>query len=199
MLAIDSGVNRRDAFQCRQSGAAAVEFALIIMVFLMFVFGIIEVARLMFAFNTLQESSRRAASAAATSGFGDSAQMDYIRRRAIFRTTAGFLPLIPEVTDQAIRIDYMWLQRSATGEFAMQPMPAASTPASAIENNANCMLDPYSATCVQLVRVRVCDPRNTAECTPINFKALTSIVPLDIPLPLATTIVRAQSLGYSPN
>lgn len=198
MSAINAGSGSKRSPGPRQRGATVVEFALIIVVFLMFIFGIIEVARLMFAFNTLQESTRRAASAAATSGFADGGQMDSIRRRAIFRNTAGFLPLMPEVTDQAIRIDYLWLQRSGSGAFSLQAMATGSEPASAEQNMANCMLDPYSANCIQFVRARVCDPQNTADCTPLNFKALTALVALEVPLPVATTIVRAQSLGYSP-
>lgn len=199
MSAIKAGCMAIRASHARQRGATVVEFALIVIVFLTFIFGIVEVARLMFAFNTLQESTRRAASAAATSGFGNTGQMDDIRRRAIFRNDAGFLPLMPEVTDRAIRIDYMWMQLGSSGGFTLQAIPAGSEPASAMQNKNNCILDPYSSSCVQFVRVRVCDPQNTAECTPVNFKALTSIVTLPIPLPLATTIVRAQSLGYSPN
>ena len=45
----------------RQRGVAAVEFALVVIIFLTLLFGIIELARSMYVFNTLKEVTRRAA------------------------------------------------------------------------------------------------------------------------------------------
>ncbi len=182
-----------------QHGAAAIEFALIVIVFFAFIFAIIELARLLYAYNTLQDSTRRAASAASTSAFGNAAEMDKIRQKAVFRTSSGILPLMPEVSDESVRIDYLWLQRGADAAFSMQPVAQALLPASAAQNNANCLADPYSPTCVQLVRARICDPQNTSDCIPIKFRTLTTIVRLEVPLPTAPTIVKAQSLGFIPN
>jgi len=199
MSATKSTTPQRRSRPSRQGGAAAVEFALIVIVFFMFIFAIIELARLLYAYNTLQDSTRRAAGAASTSGFGNPAELDKIRQSAVFRTSSGTLPLMPEISDESVRIDYLWLQRGADGSFSMQPVTQASVPASAAQNTANCLMDPYSASCVQLVRARICDPKTTGDCVPINFRPLTSIVQLEVPLPTAPTVVKAQSLGFNPD
>ena len=47
-----------------QAGTTAVEFAITSIFFFLLVFGILELARIMYVFNTLQEVTRRAAAAA---------------------------------------------------------------------------------------------------------------------------------------
>ena len=47
-----------------QAGTTAVEFAVLSILFFTIIFGIIEVTRLLFVYNTLQEVTRRAAVAA---------------------------------------------------------------------------------------------------------------------------------------
>ena len=45
----------------RQQGAAAVEFALVALLFFTLLFGILEFGRMLYLYNTVQEVSRRAA------------------------------------------------------------------------------------------------------------------------------------------
>lgn len=176
-------------------GSVIVEFALIVLVFLMFLFAVLELARLMFLYNTFQEVTRRAASAAATTDFSKSGEMDRVRWDAIFRTSAGGLPLMTELTDEAIRIDYMSLSIGSDGAMAMQSIASGVAHVSPEENRRNCLIDPYADDCIRLVRVRICDPKATSECAPMMFKTLTSIVNLAVPMPLATTIAPVQTLG----
>jgi hypothetical protein len=178
-----------------QRGVAAVEFTVIAVVFFMFVFAVIELARLMFLYNTLPEVTRRAASAAASTDFTKSADLNRVRWHAIFRDSPGGLMLMDELTDQSIRIDYMAVQRTSGGTLSMVPIPTGALPASASENRKVCLVDPYSPTCVRIVRVRVCQPSNSAECEPMQLQSLTSLVSLSVPLPIATTLAKAQSLG----
>lgn len=179
-----------------QRGSTAVEFALIVIIFLTFIFGVLEFARLMFLYNTLYDATRRGATVAASSDFSNAASMDKVRQQAIFRTSPGGLLLMPELTDKAIRIDYMSLSNTA-GTLALTPISSGNLPANPAENRRNCLLDPNAGNCVRLVRVRVCDPNMTDDCKPMHFKTLTSLVRLDLPLPMATTIAQAQTLGIN--
>lgn len=199
MQAPDHQVVHRVPRRRRQAGATVVEFALIVLVFLSFLFAIIELARMMFLFNTLQEVTRRAASAAAVSNLADETVMNDIRQHAIFRTSPGGLTLMDELTDRAIRIDYLSVSRGSAGAYTMQVTSNGALPASPAENRKNCVTDPYGANCVRLVRVRVCDPQVNGTCQPMKFKPLTSLFNVEISLPMATTIAKAQSFGAQVN
>jgi TadE-like protein len=183
----------------RQRGSTAVEFGLLVTVFLVFVFGIIELARAMFLFNTMYDATRRAASAAATTNFGSAANLAAVRQMAIYRTDPGGLILMPTLKDTAVRIDFLSISRASDGTLSRQPIGPGAMPASPAENRRNCLLDPYAGNCAQLVRVRICDPNNANDCDPVQFRPMTSLIPLSLSLPMATTIARTQSLGATVN
>lgn len=176
-----------------QTGTTAVEFALTAMVFFLFVFGIIEMARVVYFMNTVQEVTRGAAHAAAKTNFADSDAMDNVRRRAVFRTTSGSLLLAEPITDQHVRIDYMALVKIGAQQVLTQ---VPTLPASPMINRSTCIADPNDASCIRFVRVRICQPGAASACDPVRY---TGLVPLLIPLtfngPTATTIVTAASLG----
>ncbi|MGH8855677.1 MAG: TadE/TadG family type IV pilus assembly protein [Telluria sp.] len=178
----------------RQRGVAAIEFALLAIVFFALVFGTLEIARALYLFNTLQEVTRRAAAEAANSGF-DQATIAQVRTRALFASVSGKLFLGDPVTPQHLKIEYLSLARDAgTGALTMQH--AAPMPACATKNYLNCLSDPYGASCIRLVRVRVCQPGDGAACTPVPYHMLLPLIDLNgINLPRATTIVPAQTLG----
>jgi hypothetical protein len=178
-----------------QRGSTAVEFGVVLLPFLIFIFVIIELGRIMFLFNTLEDATRRAAISAAATDLGQAASLDTIRQKAIFRSSPGGLVLMPELTDQAIRIDYLSLARANDGALSMKSIAATSLPMNALENRRNCAVDPYAANCVRFVRVRVCNPQNVNGCDPMMFRTLTSIVPFSIQLPLATSVAQAQTMG----
>jgi hypothetical protein len=47
------------------------------------------------------------------------------------------------------------------------------------------------------VRVRICKSASGA-CEPVDYQMLMPLIDLGVKLPLSTTIVRAESLGYRP-
>src|SRR6476469_705251 len=138
---------RHPSLAQRQRGSTAVEFAIIVLVFFTAVLAIIELARMIFIFNAVQDVTRRAATAAATTSFDDLARLGKVRQNAIYRNTTGSMPLIPAITDAAVRIDYRWLNRIDAGDFTLQEVSA--TPSSMADNRLACRADPYSAGCVR--------------------------------------------------
>lgn len=192
--------SRRSAPRSRasQSGVAAYEFALLSAIFFTFVFGIIEVARLAYVFNTLQESTRRAAVAAVNVDPNDSAAIAKIKQNAVFRTSPGELTLGRPVTDNHIRIDYRALVRASDGSLSMVDVPPTSWPTCPGQNRQRCMADPNAANCIRFVRVRVCDPADAGACDAVKSQPIAALVNLSVDLPKATTIVPAESLGFMP-
>ena len=198
MLATKHPVGSRSRFRHKQAGITAVEVALLAPIFFALVFAAIEVARLMFVFNTLQEVTRRAATAAVNVNPNDATAVSDLKLNAIFRTTSGALTLSPEVTDSNIRIDYMSLSRGADGSLTMLPMPESSWPAGPAQNRRNCMANPNGADCIRFVRVQVCDNASTSACSAIRSTVSFILGNFSIDLPKATTIAPAESLGYLP-
>ncbi|MBY0556453.1 MAG: pilus assembly protein [Burkholderiaceae bacterium] len=175
-------------------GTIAVEFALVLGVFLLVLFGILAVAQTMYVLNTLQEVSRRAAAAAAKADFSDAAAMQQIRQNALFRDSPGTLAFAAPVNDTHVWIDYLSIAKAADGSLSLQPI--ASMPASPAANRIVCMNDPYSDNCVQFVRVRLCATADANGCQPVTLTTVFPWVRLLLPLPSATTIVKAEGLGY---
>lgn len=177
----------------QQRGGAAVEFALVVLIFLMLVFGIMELARVMYICNTLQEVTRRAAALAATADFSDAAAMQRVRERAIFRNSSGYLAFAQPVTDAQINIDYLAVTRVGTS-LVTTPIPAAALPANPARNQEICMANPNDAGCIRLVRVRVCLAAGS-QCVPVPYQTIVSLIRIPFPLPISTTIVTAETLG----
>ena len=179
-----------------QQGATAVEFGLVSVAFFMVVFCIIELARLMFLFNTLQEVTRRAATAASNTDFTSISKLDQVRQSAIFRSSPGGLVLMNEMTDQSIRIDYMSLNRTTDGTLTMAAIPAGNLPSSPADNRKKCLIDPNSPSCIRIVRVRVCQAGISPGCEHMQFQSSVPLLfPFSMPLPRATTLAKAESLG----
>lgn len=185
----------RGARRFPQTGSVVIEFALIAVVFFIFVFGIIELARIVYMYNTLAEATRNAAKAASNVSFNDTAALDRVRQQAIFRSTPGGLIAGSPITDANIRIDYMSLEKQGTGTLLMSPIATASLPACPSRNRYNCLANPYGSSCIRLVRVRVCREGN-ANCDPVPYEPLFPLISLGVSLPNSTTIVSAESLGY---
>lgn len=180
----------------RQGGGFSVEFALIVVIFLTVVMGVVEVARAIYLINTLQEVTRRAAAGAAATSFSDAAAMNTVRQRAVFRDDAGLLMLGTPVTDAHVRIDYLWLQENG-GTLTMVPI-TGGLPSCPARNRLNCLTSPNASSCVRFVRAQICEPGSGGTCTPVQYRTVTSLVALPFNLPRATTIVKAESLGYVP-
>jgi Flp pilus assembly protein TadG len=177
----------------RQHGVAAVELALLAVVFFMLLFGVLEIARAVYLINTLQEVTRRAASIAASSPF-DSANLDIVRQQALFRDASGNLVLGAPITPAHLKIDYLSISKDGTGVLTTQP--ASPMPADPATNKSNCLMNPYGASCIRLVRVRVCVPADGNDCTAVPYQMLFPLVDLSkLKLPRSETITPAQSLG----
>jgi len=180
-----------------QRGATVVEFALSVVCFFTAMFFVMEVARVLYVWNTLQEATRRAAAAAAVSDFSNAATMDAIRQAAVLRSSAGTLPLGTPVTDAHIRIDYLALTRNGDNSLSMTPIAAASLPACPARAHINCVANPNGASCIRFVRARLCAP-GTDACGEVQYQPLFPLTGINHALPQATTIVKAESLGYQP-
>lgn len=178
------------------AGAVTAEFAFVIIIFFAVVCGVVEVARLLYVFNTLQAVTQRAAAGAANADFGSAAAMAGVRQRAIFRDAAGTLVLGAPVTDDHIRIDYLSL--SEAGGIAITEMSAASLPSCPANNRVNCLQNPYGPSCIRLVRARVCDPADTGQCRRVAYQPLFSFIPISLSLPRAPAVTNAETLGAAP-
>ncbi len=171
-----------------QAGTAAVEFAVTALVFFLFVFGILEIARIMYVFNTLQEVTRRAAAAAVNVYPTDTTAIARIKQDAVFRSSSGELALGPPVTDSHVRIEYL--------AYDLSVIPTGSLPTCAADNQQLCMANPHSASCIHFVQVRVCDPDNPDTCVATQSRGMFPLVSFPIALPTAPTITPIETLGY---
>lgn len=180
-----------------QAGAVVIEFALALPIFLMLIFSVIELARISYLFNTLQEVTRRAATLAANTDFTDAAANNAVRQAAVFRIDSGTLALGAPVTDAHVRIDYLSLDQGG-GSATLPEIPPASLSSCPASNRIVCMKDGNASNCIRFVRARICDPGNTAECARVPYQAIVSFISLPLQLPMATRIVTAESLGFVP-
>lgn len=171
-----------------QAGTAAVEFALLAVIFFMFVFGIIELARVLFVINTLHEVTRRTAAAAVNVYPRDTAATARVRQYGILRSSPGGLVPGNPITDEHVRLEYL--------RFDLSVIPEALWPNDAAVNRRICMSDLRAPTCIRFVQVRICDPAITDQCNTVTAEMILPLVDLRVPFPRATTIVPVESLGY---
>jgi hypothetical protein len=182
----------RKKTRSNQDGVAAVEFAIVVIVFLIVVFGILEIARAMYMFNTLPEVTRRAARAAANISFNDVAALNLARKRAVLDEASGILPLGNPITYENIRFEYLYLPSKAP---ELKPIP--SMPSCPAKNRLNCMADPNSTSCIRAVQASVCqEGQGGSSCTPVNYQPLFPLINLPLTLPTSKTIVATETLGY---
>jgi hypothetical protein len=172
-----------------QRGTAAVEFAAVAMVFLVFMFGLLEMTRAFYLWSTMTEVVSRAARAVAMTDPSNPAALAEARRNAIFlRNPDGKLTLGGDIDESYLLVDY--LARDMTTKVAAPPCPA--------QNVINCLNDPDSASCVRFVRVRMCQPGT--ECTPVPYPPLFSVIALDrLEFPTFATVVAVETLGARAN
>ncbi len=178
----------------RQRGAAAVEFALIALVFFTLLLGIIEFGRLLYLWNTVQEVTRKAAREAVVRWIDDRAA---IKREAIFRggtSGAVALPAGPELTDATISIRYLSSYNPSTGVG----VDASPEPTSAADNLGACLDGGRSSSCIRFVEAKVCAAAESG-CNPVQYVPLVGLFPfLAINIPDSTVVMPAESLGLSP-
>nr|WP_315253194.1 TadE/TadG family type IV pilus assembly protein [uncultured Duganella sp.] len=181
----------------RQRGATVAEFALCVVVFLGVIFFVLEAARALYLWSTLQEVTRRAAHAAAVSDFSSAATMQQLRQAAILRDSPGMLLLGAPVTDAHVQIDYLSVTRNADDSLTTAPIPAGSLPACPAQARLNCAINPQGANCIRFVRARICAP-DGPDCGTVPYQPLFPMTGLSFTLPPAVTLARAESLGFEP-
>ena len=139
------------------------------------------------------EVTRQAARGATVSDFSNAATMDALRWRAVFRNGPGRLPGAPELSDAAVRIDYL--------NAALTPVDiGASCPA---RNVLNCASDPGGSACIRFVRVRLCQPAVGGSCQPLVYRPLAGVLSVlpggfALELPTAAVVMPAETLGFRP-
>lgn len=183
--------------QRRQRGATVAEFALCVVVFLGVLFFILEAARALYLWNTLQEVTRRAAHAAAVNDFSNPGVMHQLRQSAIMRDGPGTLLLGAPVTDEHVQIDYLTVTRNADNTLSVTPIAGGGLPACPAQARVNCAANPYGGNCIRFVRARICAP-NTQDCGAIAYQPIFPMTGISFPLPQAETLARAESLGFEP-
>jgi hypothetical protein len=178
----------------RQQGVAAVEFAIVAIIFFMIFFGVVEMARVMYICNTLQEVTRRAAEQAVNADFTDGTTLQKIREAAVFRSSPGALMFAAPITDAHVKIDFLAITRDGS---ALALTPVHALPDSPEHNQQICMLDANDARCVRIVRVRICLPGDGDTCDAVPYQPLVSLIPIPIliHLPVSTTTSVAETLG----
>lgn len=170
----------------RQRGAAAVEFALVAMVFFLVLLGILEFGRLLYLWNTTQEVTRRAARTAVVRWMNDA---DAVQREAIFRggeSGTVTLPAGAELNNASVNIRYLSAYDPATGTTAEVDPP----PESAQDNITACLDVLRTNSCVRYVEASVSN---------VSYVPMVGLFPwLAIPLPVSTVTMPAESMGYRP-
>ena len=178
----------------RQAGVAAVEFSLVVLIFLTIIFATLELARVEYLMNTLMEVTRRAAAAAANVNLKDTTALQAIQAQAVFRDSAGPLALGTPVAAANVTIDYLSVSKDT---LDLQHM--TSLPSSPARNRWNCIAEPNGDNCIRFVRARVCASMDDAgNCQPLSYQQMFPF--FDLPgwhVPVAETIVPAGSLGYT--
>lgn len=182
----------------KEAGVAAVEFAILAIVFFMLVFGVLELARAMYVFNTMHDATRYAANAASMTSHRDVTALNHIRQSSIFRTSPGELILGTPINDKNVRIDYMALRRREDGSMFLAEIPPGSLPTCPRRNREICMSDPNAANCIRFVRARICLDDDDSQCAPALFRPIVPLIPVVFDVPRATTIRPAESLGSLP-
>lgn len=174
-----------------QCGATAVEFALTAIMFFIFVFGVIELARAMYMWSTMVEVTRRAARFASAVDFNNEVALTDVKHRAMFANLPGGLPLRGDVSENNLSIDYLngYLDR-------VEPLPACPE-----QNIINCNLDPEGASCIRFVRVRLCVESSGASCSRVDYVPLVGVATFPggpLRFPTFATVTPVTTLGYQP-
>lgn len=178
--------------RANRAGSVTVEFALVAIIFFTIVFGTLELARVEFLLNTLQEVTRRAAATAANVDYRDADALAKVKAHAVFRNSSGALVLGTPVTSEHVRIDYLSVSK---GTWALNHM--TSLPGCPAGNRSNCMTDPNADNCIRFVRARVCASMDgDGSCNRLPYEMVFPFLHLsNIRLPPAETIVPVGSLG----
>lgn len=171
-------------FKTRQRGAAAVEFAIIAVLFFTLFLGIVEFGRFFYLYNTVQEVTRCAARQAVVSSKWDGS-WDGIPQQCLFghdELVAGW-----EIHAGDIRLR------------ALNLAGTVANPHSIDENISNCVTSPAGANCIRFVEASLwCSSGDNCDTAAhrIRYRPVFGLIPLRINIPHSTVTMPAESLGY---
>ncbi|MBI3284991.1 MAG: pilus assembly protein [Burkholderiales bacterium] len=188
-------MNTRASKQYRsERGAATVEMALVATLFFTLLFGVIELGRAMYIWNTVQHITRQAARDATVTDFTNTAAMDAVRQNAIFRTDAGSLIAGAEITDASVRISYFSMD---SGGVLHEVAPTSTCPPKVV---FDCNNNPNGSGCIRFVQAQLCDPGSSKTCNAVKYQStlLGGFIPgfANIPLPRSPVLMPAENLGF---
>lgn len=160
----------------RQQGVAAVEFAIICLLFFTILFAILEFGRMLYVYNTMQEVTRRGARAAVVR-WKD--QTDTIKSIALFGGTS--LPAGAEVATANINIAYLKKNGDEVTDFPDDPG----------DNLSACGDATRADNCIYSVRVSI---------DGVTYSPMVSLFSfLNISLPTSVVTMHAESMGFEGN
>lgn len=175
---------RQPSGRTPQMGATAVEFAIVVMLFLVVLFGIIEFGRLFYVANTVQEVTRRAAREQVVKWID---QVPTVQNGAVFRSGNAdvSLPASGSVTSRRVSITFYGSLQDAWE--AEDPIENAGL--SAEDNIRNCMAN--NDKCIKFVRASL-----ESDAGAIDYDPLIPLFRfLEIPLPQSTVVMPAEAMG----
>lgn len=161
----------------RQHGAALVEFALVALLFFTLLFGVLELGRMLYIINTMQEVTRRAAREAVVRWTTEQAT---VKTLALFGGSA--IPAGAEVTSGNIVIEYL----NKAGELVTAP------PEDPGDNLSACNDVTRAASCIYSVRVYISGVTYTPMLSMFaNFHITTTGH-------YASVTMHSESMGFAP-
>ncbi|ABE44469.1 TadE/TadG family type IV pilus assembly protein [Polaromonas sp. JS666] len=161
----------------RQGGVAAVEFAIISLLFFTILFAILEFGRMLYVYNTMQEVTRRAAREAVVRWTN---QESAVKSLALFGGTS--LPAGAEVTSGNISISYLTKSGAAVNPPPLSPGDNISACGDA---------DRAPISCIYSVRVSIENVTYSPMVSLFSF--------LNIGLPTSVVTMHAESMGFNGN
>lgn len=174
-----------------QVGATAIEFAIVSFLLFTLLFGIVELGRLFYLWNTVQEVTRHAARLAVVSWPVGTTELNIIKEQALFGGSA--LPAGGEVNtdnDDTLSIKYYKSYSDAlAGTNAVQPTGTAE------ENLSECVKSPPS--CINFVKATISGVQYVPMISlfqGVQFGPI-ALPDLRINVPPSTVIMPAESLG----
>ena len=161
----------------RQGGVAAVEFAIISLLFFTILFAILEFGRMLYVYNTMQEVTRRGARAAVVRWTN---QESTVKSIALFGGTS--LPAGAEVTAGDINIAYLTKDGTV--------IDLEDRPADPGDNISACGdADRAPISCIYSVRVSI---------DGVTYSPMVSLFSfLNIGLPTSVVTMHAESMGFN--
>lgn len=175
-----------------QRGAAAVEFALIAIVFFTLLLGIVEFGRFLYLFNTVQEVTRNAARMQVVRWVTEKCA---VQRAAVFQSgeicDVVSLPAGPEVTNAKISIGFYNTYTDALNQAQGKELTSYYSGQDSTVNLDNCLLK--NDKCIRFVRASFTDAQGNSNLQYVPMIPLFSY--LNISLPGSTVIMPAESMG----